>query len=36
MMFPFVDNEEDDEKVENLYIPREYGNQMPVTIWNQF
>ena len=25
MMFPFVDNEEDDEKEENLYIPREYG-----------
>lgn len=24
MMFPFVDNEED-EKEENLYIPREYG-----------
>ena len=25
MMFPFVDNEEDNEKEENLYIPREYG-----------
>ena len=25
MMFPFVDNEEEDEKEENLYIPREYG-----------
>ena len=25
MMFPFVDNEEDDEKEENLYITREYG-----------
>lgn len=25
MMFPFVDNEEEDEQEESLYIPREYG-----------
>ena len=25
MMFPFIDNEEEDEQEENLYIPREYG-----------
>lgn len=25
MMFPFVDNEEEEEQEESLYIPREYG-----------
>lgn len=25
MMFPFIDNEEEDEQEESLYIPREYG-----------
>ena len=25
MMFPFIDNEEEDEQEESLYIPKEYG-----------
>ena len=25
MMFPFIDNEEEDEQEESLYIPRENG-----------